>query len=484
MNKLQRWIAGNVLGMKAMPAPANAMIPTAGTGQFIEVNGQITWIADKLASYITEGYQANDIVYAIVTMIMDKVRVPPWSLYKVVDESSLKKYHAIINNKNEAVDWREAQKYRKKALEPLQSYNSRTGKLNELLKWANESCTFNNLIADRAGFEMLTGNNYMWANMVPSGANQGVPQELYNLPAQYITIRATTNWPQKATGYQLNNGVYQPFTTQEVLHEKFWNPEYSINGQGLYGQAPPKAASKTLTRNNAAKHAGSVQLQNNGAPGIAYVDDAIIPANGREAQASAVKRAWGKEHTGVDNFNKIAFSGYKMGYVSVGSSLKDMALTDIENIDLRRLCNIWGLPSQLMNDPDNKTYNNQKEAEKALTMRCAMPHLVSARDNFNRKLKQDWGFQKENVYADFDTTVYPELQEDMKEKWGWVKELTVPEAYKLELMGLDKPDALPDDLILVDGNKVPLSDLLNTMRDDEANQIMEELNKVWLNDNR
>lgn len=482
MNKLQKWIAGNILGMdvKASSASPNAMMPV---GQFVELNGQVTWIADKLSSYITDGYGANDIIYSGVMMVMDKVRVAPWSLYKVVDESSLKKYQALVSHKMGAKEYCQAVNLRKKALEPMASYNVRTGKLNELLKWPNEHGTWCDLTAEGAGWKMLTGNEMLWGNMLEDGANKGIPQEILHAPAQYTKLIVTRGFPQRVTGYYLETDVKR-FKKEEMLHLKFWNPQYDINGAYLAGMSPLKAASKTLTRNNAAKHAGSVQLQNNGAAGIAYVDDPIVPAGGRKEQISLVKREWAKEYAGDDNFGKIAFSGYKMGYTQVGMSLKDMALTELEEIDLRRLFNIWGIPSQLGNDPNNKTFNSLEAAEKALTTRCALPHLTSKRDHLNRKLQTDWGFKGVNVYADFDMTVYTELQEDQKEKWSWVKDLIVPEAYKLELMNLDVPDQLPKDLILVDSNKVMLTDIINSISDDEASQINEELNKSGLNDYR
>ena len=465
-----------------MPLPATAMAPAGGYGRFIEIGGQVTWISDKLASYIKEGYQTNDIIYSIVMMIMDKVRVAPWALYKVVDENALKTYRGLLNNKAGQTDFQMVLHYRSKALEPYTNFNSRLGKLNGLLKWANENKTFSDLVADAGGFKMTTGNEYLWANLLEGGGNDGIPQELFNMPAQYTSIIATRGWPERAVGYQLNNGYFKQFTKEEVMHLAFWNPEYDANGSGLYGQSPIKAAARTLTRNNAAKKAGSVMLDNNGAAGIVYVDDDKVPTQGREAQRDVVKRGWANEQTGADNFGKIAFSGFKMGYVSVGMSLKDLALTEVEEVDLRRLCNIWGLPSQLLNDPANKSYNNQKEAEKALTSRCAVPLLTSFGGAFNKKLQEHWGFKGVNVIAEPDITVYPELQEDQKEKWSWVKELIVPEVYKLAMMGLDVPDELPKDLILVDGNKIPLSDLLNNLSDAEMDTINENLSKAGLND--
>jgi phage portal protein BeeE len=72
---------------------------------------------------------------------------------------------------------------------------------------------------------------------------------------------------------------------------------------------------------------------------------------------------------------------------------------------------VYGVNSALFNDPDNKTYNNMKEAKKEMLTQVVLPELVAIRDAFNRF------FQKKGTetYIDFDLTVFPELQEDMKE---------------------------------------------------------------------
>lgn len=448
-------------------------------GQFTFINGTLTWTPDNYDSYIKNGFEANDIIYSINKLIMDKVEGAPWALYKVVDEPALKAAHAFYQQKN----FVEGNRMRRKALEPLTSFNRQSGRLNELLKFPNDEDTFNQLISARAAFLNIVGNNYIWGNMLAGGANQGLPGELWNLPAQHITIRATQNFPQRKLGYSLSQGEYKQFTAEEVLHEKQFNASYNAQGASLYGMSPVKAAIKTLTRNNAAKKAGATQLDNNGAIGIAYIDeDEKVSVNERKTQADAIKARWAKEYTGADNFGKIAFSGLRMGYAQVGLALKDMALTDIEMVDLRILCNIWGIPSQLMNDFANKSYNNQKEAEKALTARCAIPHLINARNNLNRKLQNDWGFKGMNIYADFDSSVYTELQEDQKEKWSWVSQLPVSPAYKLELMGLDVPDDPNMEVILIDGNLVPIADVVNGMSDEQLQQVNDELNKAGLKD--
>lgn len=483
MNRVQKWIANNLLGLKASPPPPGSMTPY-GLGEYQFVNGTVTWIKDKLASYLSEGYGANDIVYSGAMMVMDKVRVAPWGLYKVVDEGSLKKYNSIMAGKFEAKDWAEARALRKKALEPIKNFDVRMGKLKELMEWPNEYCTWQDQVADGAGWKMLTGNEMLWGNLLPAGANQGIPQELIHAPAQFTVLVVQRGWPQRVVGYQLSSGELIKWTKEEIMHLKHWNPDYDLNGSSLYGMSPLKAASKTLTRNNAAKKAGSVQLDNNGAVGIVYVDDALVPVNGREAQRDAIKRDWAKEKTGAENYGKVGFSGYKMGYVPVGMSLKDMDVSAIENIDLRRLFNIWGIPAQLGNDPDSKTYNTAKEAEKALTSRCALPHLISKRNFFNRKLQTDWGFKKVNVYADFDMSVYPELQENQKEKWEWLREVPMKLRDKLDIMGFEAPDDPMMDEIVMTGQWSTLKDIVAGIAGDDVDmeRINDELNKAGLKD--
>ena len=470
MNKLQRFFAG-LLGVKA--APPNT------PGRFMVINGSITWMADDPATYIRDGYQGNDIVYSAIRRVEDKIRVAPWALYKVKSDNSLKVYksHLLAGN------YEAAAKMQKKALEPLESFNTRTGKWNELLKWVNEYETFADFVANGAAYKMLTGNKFWWANILEAGANQGIPQEMYALPSQYMSIIAKPGFPVKTLGYQLSYGENLQLTKETVLHEKYFNPSYDYNGAHLYGQSPLQAASKNLTRNNYAKTATTKKFENGGFEGVLYVnDDRVTPEQGEE-QVKAVKKILSSEYSGADNAGKIAVSGYPMGFVSVAQTTKDLMTLEFEDLDLRRLANIWGIPSQLLNDPENSAEANVVEAERQLASNCVLPQLTATRDNMNRKLTSDWGLKGENVVLDFDLSVYRELQEDQDKKWGWVKELTVPEAYKLELMGMEVPDSLPNDLIIVDGSKMTLEDLINgQMNDQQAQAIADGLNKAGLND--
>ena len=68
------------------------------------INGQYVGINDNKQSYITNGYEANDIIYSIVTLITDKCSMPEWDVYKVVDDESFTKYRAIMAHKDVSVE--------------------------------------------------------------------------------------------------------------------------------------------------------------------------------------------------------------------------------------------------------------------------------------------------------------------------------------------------------------------------------------------
>ena len=58
-------------------------------------------------------------------------------------------------------------------------------------------------------------------------------------------------------------------------------------------------------------------------------------------------------------------------------SSTDLQLVEKGVINLRAICNVFGLDSSLFNDPANKTFNNRKEAEKALYTNAIIPIVTN-----------------------------------------------------------------------------------------------------------
>lgn len=474
MNKVQQFLAKNILGIDVKAAS----VPGTNT-RYQLMNGVLTMITDNTDNYIKKGYAVNDIVYSIVKLITDKVKVAPWNLYKVVDESSLKKSQALLNKADVSPqDIIQAKNLRKKALEIFTGSN----KITDLLKYPNEYCTMQDFVGDAVGYKLLTGNSYIWADLLKAGANQGSPNGLYLMPSQFIQILALSGFPGAVTGYRLQVLGSPPYTTEEVLHIKDANYRWSVNGEQHYGMSPLKAGLMRLNRSNSALESSTARFQNNGADGLIFIDEPNIPPNQRKDaldHANKVKAQWITENTGTLNSGKVVTSGHKMGFIPIGISPADLKILESEKADLRFLCNLYGVPSQLMNDPENKSFNNVKESEKALTSRCALPQLICLRDGLNRKFSSDWGM-KPGFMIDFDMSVYNELQETVGETMRWIEPLLnngLPPNMAFELMGLDTvDDPRFDEPWIKQGMGVPLSEWDAGMTNGDLGGSLDETN--------
>lgn len=421
-------------------------------------NGQLISPSDTKTTYITQGYTVNDLIYSIVNLIADKVRVAPWGTYKVVDESSLKLYRSILRKKNlTGEDFKKALQYRNKALKEVEDQ-----KLAPLLESPDGYCTFQDLVADSGVFKLLTGDRIIWAETLDAGANAGKPFRLHILPPDLMTMKVASKLPFEVLGYEITDwGLIKEksLPVKQILHDKYFNPVYDAAGNHLWGLSPLRAAFLLTTKSNEANKTEAAQFQNQGPKKIIYIDEPQknIDMAVAEGQIQGIKKILqSREYSGSDNANKVPGSGYKIGVADVGLSPVELGIIESEKWSLRRFCNVYGVPSQLLNDPENKTYNNQKEGESALTMRCALPQLNSFREHFNRKLKNDWGYKESGIVVDYDISVYSELQEDLAQKWIWVKELPVSWAYKLDLMGMDYDDQEGLDEVMIPSGLVPI----------------------------
>ncbi len=434
------------------------------------VNGSLITPTDNKEAYICDGYTYNDIIYSIINLILDKVRLPEWNQYKVVDESSLKSYIGLMKRKDLSFeDIKKAKDLKTKALELTKG----DPKLADLLKWANKRETFSDFVANGTGFLLLTGDRMVLAEMLKEGANSGKPHHLYNLFPQEVTIEATQTFPAEVVSYKMTS-IAKSWTIQEVLHEAKWNPEYNYDGTNLYGLSPLKAALRTYTRNNYAKTASASAFKNQGVKGVlsADVDPSLVDGGNVGVlveQANKVKQLLtGKEYSGPENYNKIASSGYRMNWTEIGLSPVDMDIIASEQWDMSRLCAIYGVPPQLLGSEKTSTYNNVREAEKALTARVALPLLTSFRNMFNQKLQSDWGYKDKNIYVDFDQTVFTELDENTRDKVDWVSKLwMLPPNKQLELMNIERIDNPLFDEPWIDNSRVPLSEFMANEVDNE-----------------
>ncbi len=358
--------------------------------------------ADGAEEAIKNGYLQNADIYSIVELITKTAAQVGWKLYEVVDEKQFQRFKSLgISDYDTALK----KLYGRKALEETQN-----DIVSEALMRPNDLQTWNEFVQNVLGFKLITGNAFV-QGYAPVGRNYF--SQLWVLPTQDVTI-VPGDRRQIIEGYNvgyINNQI--PF--EEVMHLRYWNPQYK-NGQMLYGLSPLQAAYHVLTLSNSNDLANIKSSQNIGAVGILHPENDLTHNPQGETAFSKLKTSWQKFFAGAENRGKILATSAKVRWQQIGLSPVDLNIIESQNMNLRRLCNVYGgVPSQLLNDPANKTYNNQTEAEKALMTRIVLPALMDLCDELNawwiKGISAKIGKQ---LYLGLDTNSIPVLQPNLE----------------------------------------------------------------------
>lgn len=424
------------------------------------VRNQPVYMADNIEAYVNDGYLFNPTVYAVVSFICQKAGSIPWGVYEVKDDKALQLY------KSASPDLPQFRKniIRTKALVELPDHE-----LNELLRTPNILQGWAEFMEQVVGFKLITGNSYIHAITPTGGLNKGKVKELWTLPSQMVSIVAG-NAMQPVDHYEIIGDRTLRIETQNVIHMKYWTPKY-VNGQFLYGVSPIQAGRRVVSKSNASYDAMVSSFQHIGPPGI------LSPETGseeftEEQQEMLEKRL--EKKTGSKRAGRPLISSVPIRWQQVGMSPKDLQAIESDKMDLRAICNLYHVPSELFNDSSNKTYSNMKEAGSAVYTNAVIPALVQFRDAFNLYIKNRY---EGRLFVDFDTSAISELQEDMEMQTralGPAWWLTLNE--RREVMGfpIDEVNPLANEYFVPMGN----SPLTSQAEEEITDATLEEAEKM------
>lgn len=257
---------------------------------------------------------------------------------------------------------------------------------------------------------LAAGNTYQ-RGMIATGFGD-IWQQMEILPSGLVKPLVSTSFLHGAAGYQFNDKQAQfNIPTEEVMHTRFVNPtQQGLNT--LEGLSPLQAAIFAMTGSSDIQKAISIMVKNQGARGILSnkSDRSLKP---EEAQALSDRA--NEKIQGVKNFNKIHISNTDMDYLQIGMSATDLKVIESGVLTDRQLCNAYGVSSRLFNDPANSTFNNVKEAEKALYTNAVIPDLNKILADVNNKWLKQWSLRDNKRYKwMLDTSGVEALQSDQK----------------------------------------------------------------------
>lgn len=332
------------------------------------------WTDYNAEGFIRQGYALNDDVFSIVNYISTKVAALPWRLYDMQSDGSMKeiKNHPILN----------------------------------LLQRPNPLQSGTHLIKLNVAYKLVTGDSFFYAPRIENGNNAGKTKELYVMPSHLTDIVfGTPSDPIK--GYQLR-GYYAPdslIRPEDVLHRKEINllPDGAAD---LRGMSRLHAGAKMVLNSTEGRDANARSLKNQGPPGI------ITGADNENAltidQTDHMENKLVERHMGHNSFIPIITSA-NLKWQAMGYPAVDLQIIESMDWSFDKLCNLYMLPSKVLNSKEASTFSNQAEAQKAAYNDAILPEAYDLRDGFNNWLCPMWS---PTLWLDVDTSGISVLQED------------------------------------------------------------------------
>jgi HK97 family phage portal protein len=431
----------NLRGKKLAPKIIASINKYLGTGTAI-------FNINDTDDIIRKGYMYNPNVYAVIQLIVNAASGVPFELYEVKDKKAYSRYSRA---KNSIIPTAKGEYYKSKALEKIDN-----SELLDLLANPNPLQGEVEFTQNVLGYKLLTGNSYINLVSPLNGVNKGIPQQMYVLPAHLMEITSSGNAYSPIGGYELSmfdkNLKFKP---EEVIHMKYWNPNWDHSGSHLYGQSPLKASQRVIQVDNDNYTANAKLLQNMGAIGILSGDGTM---DFTEEQLLKIKQKYKDTYAGADRMGEIILASSKLTWQKMGMSISDLGILEARKFNLRDICNAYGVNSALLNDPDNKVYANAKEARKGLYIDVAIPLLDSYISELNRTVVKQYSKRdgKEYVLA-YDINSVPEIQQDLAELRTTIKDIwELTPNQRLDIMGFDKSLDPSMDMNWIPSNLVPM----------------------------
>lgn len=386
-------------------------------------------------------YATEDDVYSIIRLLATTSAMIPFYAYEIINDKVIKKLKKL----QPKADVRVRAAYQVKALEDLPEEDA----LNELLEQFNDYQSKFEFL--EAFYTMLysQGEAFIYYPKYEEGINKGKPMFCHLMFAQFTVLRVTHTYPQEIVGYDyIVNGaaIMQGIPVEDVIHVKYFNPNYSLSGNELRGLSPLAVLRKRLTRMESNLDNSVSQMQNGGVPGIVYEKgEGTAEVSGRR------KDNFYRYLNNKNNKGAPYFSTGDLDYIKLGLSLVDLDSVKLEEVDFKKLCNAYGISDVLFNSSDTNSENNVRTQTKRLYTNSCLPNVFRLRDAINMYITPLYPDKKRFVNCDLSEIT--ELQEDYKEMVTWMSQAYWITPNEKRLMQkfevLDNP--LYDDLLLPTG---------------------------------
>lgn len=270
----------------------------------------------------------------------------------------------------------------------------------------------------------ISGNAYMEAVGPTGGGPSGLPKELYVLrPDRMKVIPDAVHY---VGGYEYTvSGNRVEFPRDRILHLKLFNPL-----DDWYGLSPVQVAALAIDKLNSGDKWNASLLQNAAVPSGALTCKQRLT----DDQFDRLKTEMRRQIQGVSNAREPLLLEQDLEWKELGISPKDMDWIEGLKMSALQVTQVFNVPPELVG-LGPATYQNRKEARKALYTEVVCPFLNRLRDGLNNWLVPRFG---DDLFLDYDKDGIEALSEDQEALWNRVNQcefLTVNE--KRHMVGFD-----------------------------------------------
>ena len=397
----------------------------------------------KAATYLNKGYKINPIVYAVISQMCDKTKSVPYAVKKVKDGSEFQKLRSLTVATSGHYS---VKQLADKFILESKAYEDKEQPFP--LDKPNPNNTWADIYALSKLFLKTTGNIYYLMVSPKEGLNAGVPKLLYVLPSHKIKIvlkpKADVLYDENPIDYYMLIEGDQSirFEASDVIHVKYPNPFFDLNGYHLYGLSPMGALLKNIESSNDALDNNIKTLKNSGVFGFISAKDGTLTSD----QATQIKQQMLDMDKSNGRLSKIAGSAVPVEFTKLSLDTTELLPFDYLNYDQKQICNVLGWSDALLNNDNGGKYDKQKEERKRVVTDNIQPDLILINEGLtNGFIRRFKGY--ENSVLESDITELPEMQDDYKDMIEWMDKAPVTEnekriALKYETLDIDGMDSI------------------------------------------
>lgn len=296
---------------------------------------------------------------------------------------------------------------------------------------------------------------FMYKEKLELGPNAGLSRLHFLHPGRMVIV-LSESFPTKIVGYTYFDsvrGIRFNIEKEDMAYISLFNPSLD-SLEEWRGLSPVKVLSQRLTRVQSNISLSTAQMQNGGIKKIVYSKLPGIEIGSWDK----LKEQYGRFSNNPANSGGPFFGGADLGVLDIGSSVKDMDLLGIGNVDFKKICNAFSVSDVLFNSDTTAKYDNANSFEKSMYTAAVLPMVKRVEDCLNKDVVPDIKTKGHIMAVTKNIAVLQENQKEKAEAWAAQPAIVINEMRVA--MGQDESTEPMADRLLVKTGYILADDLL------------------------